>query len=61
MALLSITACSEGLTLTAANHCLLLDLQSHEGRELQLVNRVWRIGQTKPVMIYRLVTGERKS
>ena len=45
----------KGLTLTAANHCLLLDLQSHEGRELQLVNRVWRIGQTKPVSVKRLV------
>ena len=53
--LLSVQACASGLTLTAANHCLLLDLQSHEGRELQLVNRVWRIGQTKPVSVKRLV------
>jgi SNF2 family DNA or RNA helicase len=50
-----VQACASGLTLTAANHCLLLDLQSHEGRELQLVNRVWRIGQTKPVSVKRLV------
>ena len=53
--LLSVQACASGLTLTAANHCLLLDLQSHEGRELQLVNRVWRIGQTKPVSVKRFV------
>lgn len=46
---------AEGLTLTAANHCLLLDLQDHEGRELQLINRIWRIGQDKPVYVKRLV------
>lgn len=53
--LLSVGACASGLTLTAANHCLLLDLQSHEGRELQLINRVWRIGQTRPVSVKRMV------
>ena len=36
-------------------HCLLLELQGHEGRELQLINRVWRIGQTKPVRVKRVV------
>lgn len=53
--LLSVGACASGLTLTVANHCLLVDLQAHEGKELQLVNRVWRIGQTKPVDIKRFV------
>lgn len=53
--LLAVGACASGLTLTVANHCLLLDLQAHEGKELQLINRVWRIGQPKPVTIKRLV------
>ena len=53
--LLSVGACASGLTLTVANHCLLLDLQSHEGRELQLINRIWRIGQTRPVSVKRMV------
>ena len=55
MLLLSVGACASGLTLTHANHCILLDLQSHEGKELQLVNRVWRIGQQKEVTIKRFV------
>jgi SNF2 family DNA or RNA helicase len=53
--LLSVGACASGLTLTHANHCILLDLQAHEGKELQLINRVWRIGQERPVTIKRLV------
>ena len=56
MLLLAVGACASGLTLTAANHCILLDLQAHEGKELQLINRVWRIGQSKPVTITRFVT-----
>ena len=35
--LLAVGACASGLTLTHANHCILLDLQAHEGKELQLV------------------------
>jgi hypothetical protein len=53
--LLAVGACASGLTLTHANHCILLDLQAYEGKELQLINRVWRIGQEKPVTIKRLV------
>ena len=53
--LLAVGACASGLTLTHANHCILLELQAHEGKELQLINRVWRIGQTRPVTIKRFV------
>jgi hypothetical protein len=37
---LTVGACAAGLTLTAADHCLLLEPQPNAGRELQLVNRV---------------------
>ena len=53
--LLSVGACASGLTLTHANHCILFELQGHEGKELQLINRVWRIGQTRPVSVKRFV------
>lgn len=53
--LLSVGACASGLTLTHANHCFLLELQSHGGKEMQLINRVYRIGQDKKVMIKRFV------
>lgn len=53
--LLSVGACASGLTLTHANHCFLLELQGHGGKELQLINRVYRIGQTRSVSIKRFV------
>ena len=54
--LLPVKACSSGLTLTAANHVILIDLQSDHRAELQLINRVHRIGQTRPVLISRFVS-----
>jgi SNF2 family DNA or RNA helicase len=37
---LTVGACAAGLTLTAADHCLLLEPQPNAGPELQLVDRV---------------------
>jgi hypothetical protein len=54
--LLSVRACASGLTLNVASHVLLVELQQHEGMELQLINRVWRIGQTKDVVVKRFVS-----
>lgn len=54
--LLPVRACSSGLTLTVANHVLLVDLQSDHRQELQLINRVWRIGQSRPVHVKRFVS-----
>jgi hypothetical protein len=53
--LLSVGACASGLTLTHANHCFLLELQGHGGKEMQLINRVYRIGQERPTSIKRFV------
>ena len=53
--LLPVRACAAGLTLTTADHVLLIDLQGHEAMELQLINRVHRIGQDKPVKVLRYI------
>ena len=53
--LLSVSKCATGLTLTCADHCFLVELQQHEGMELQLVNRIWRIGQTRPVVVKKFL------
>ncbi len=47
-----------GLTLTAANHLFLLDVCMKRAVEAQLMNRVHRIGQTRPVTITRYVCGD---
>jgi len=49
--LLTVGACAAGLNLTAADHCFLLEPQANVGKELQLVNRIYRIGQTRPVIV----------
>jgi SNF2 family DNA or RNA helicase len=53
--LLSLTAGGTGLNLTAADHVLLLDPWWNPAVEDQAADRAHRIGQDKPVMIYRLV------
>lgn len=53
--LLSQRAGGEGLTLTGANHLLLLDIDWNPAVDAQSMGRVYRQGQTKPVYIYRLV------
>lgn len=53
--LMSLKAGSLGLTLTCANHLILLDPWYNPAVEQQAIDRVYRIGQCKPVSIYRLV------
>ena len=54
--LLSLKAGGVGLNLTAADHVILLDPWWNPAAEDQAADRAHRIGQDKPVMIYRLVT-----
>jgi superfamily II DNA or RNA helicase len=53
--LISLKAGGFGLNLTEADYCLLLDPWWNPATEAQAVDRVHRIGQTKKVMVYRLV------
>ena len=53
--LLSLKAGGTGLNLTAADHVFLLDPWWNPAAEHQAADRAHRIGQDKPVMIYRLV------
>jgi SNF2 family DNA or RNA helicase len=53
--LLSLKAGGTGLNLTAADHVFLLDPWWNPAAEDQAADRAHRIGQDKPVMIYRLV------
>ena len=54
--LLSLKAGGVGLNLTAADHVFLLDPWWNPAVEEQAADRVHRIGQDKPVFVYRLVT-----
>jgi len=54
--LLSLKAGNAGLNLTAADYVFLLDPWWNPATEAQAVDRAHRIGQTRPVMAYRLVT-----
>jgi SNF2 family DNA or RNA helicase len=53
--LISLKAGGFGLNLTEADYCILLDPWWNPATEAQAVDRVHRIGQTKNVMVYRLV------
>jgi superfamily II DNA or RNA helicase len=53
--LVSLKAGGFGLNLTAADYCILLDPWWNPATEAQAVDRTHRIGQTKKVMVYRLV------
>jgi len=53
--LISLKAGGTGLNLTEADYCILLDPWWNPATEAQAVDRVHRIGQTKKVMVYRLV------
>ena len=53
--LLSLKAGGTGLNLTAADHVFLLDPWWNPAAEDQAADRAHRIGQDKPVMVYRLV------
>ncbi len=53
--LLSLTAGGTGLNLVAANHLVLLEPHFNPMMESQAADRIYRVGQQKPVKIYRLV------
>lgn len=51
----SLKAGGVGLNLTAADYCVLLDPWWNPAAEAQAVDRTHRIGQDRPVMVYRLI------
>ena len=53
--LISLKAGGFGLNLTEASYCFVLDPWWNPATEAQAVDRTHRFGQTKPVMVYRLV------
>jgi SNF2 family DNA or RNA helicase len=53
--LISLKAGGFGLNLTEADYCMLLDPWWNPATEAQAVDRIHRIGQTRKVMVYRLV------
>ena len=54
--LLSLRAGGVGINLTAADYVILLDPWWNPAVEAQAVDRAHRLGQTRPVMAYRLIT-----
>ncbi|MHB8458061.1 MAG: helicase-related protein, partial [Acidimicrobiales bacterium] len=56
--LISLKAGGFGLNLTEADYCILLDPWWNPATEAQAVDRIHRIGQTRNVMVYRLVAKE---
>ena len=54
--LISLKAGGFGLNLTEADYCILLDPWWNPATENQAVDRIHRIGQTRKVMVYRLVS-----
>lgn len=53
--LLSMRSGAVGLTLTSADHCFICDIAMNSSIEEQAIDRIHRIGQTKPVIVKRLV------
>lgn len=51
--LLSLCAGGVGLNLVGANHLLLTDLHWNPQLEAQAQDRIYRVGQKKPVHIYK--------
>jgi len=56
--LLAVRMCATGLTLTTADHCFLVEPQEDEATEVQLINRIYRIGQQRPVVIKKYAMRE---
>ncbi len=56
--LISLKAGGFGLNLTEADYCILLDPWWNPATEAQAVDRAHRIGQTRKVMVYRLVASD---
>ena len=55
--LISLKAGGFGLTLTEADYVFLMDPWWNPAAEAQAVDRTHRIGQTRPVNVYRLISG----
>jgi SNF2 family DNA or RNA helicase len=53
--LISLKAGGVGLNLTEADYCFLLDPWWNPATETQAIDRAHRIGQSRPVMVYRLI------
>ena len=53
--LISLKAGGFGLNLTEADYCFLLDPWWNPAVEAQAIDRTHRIGQTRTVMVYRLI------
>ena len=51
---ISLMSSSEGLTITTANHLVLVDSWYNEAKMIQVSDRIHRIGQNKQTYIYRL-------
>ena len=58
MLLLSFHVASVGLNLTMANHVFFCDLWWNPALEEQAVARAWRYGQTREVVVYRLLVAD---
>ncbi len=56
--LISLKAGGLGLNLTEADYCFLLDPWWNPAAENQAIDRAHRIGQTRPVIVYRLIAGD---
>jgi len=56
--LISLKAGGLGLNLTEADYCFLLDPWWNPATEAQAIDRTHRIGQTRPVMVYRTIARE---
>lgn len=56
--LLSTKACGLGINLTAADTCIIHDLDFNPFNDLQAEDRCHRIGQKKKVTVYKMVTKE---
>jgi SNF2 family DNA or RNA helicase len=52
----SVRAGGVGIKLTAANHCILLDVSWNPADDTQATYRLYRYGQLRPVNVYRLAT-----
>jgi len=53
--LLSMGAGGVGLNLIGGNHLVLLDIHWNPAMEAQVCDRVYRVGQTKPVFVHKLL------
>ena len=54
--LISLKAGGVGLNLTAADYCFILDPWWNPAAESQAIDRIYRMGQSKPVFAYRIIS-----